>query len=48
MYLEESIKGSIFESLLQQYVPMLKGFWSRGLFEPAERRYYALRLSGPP
>ncbi|MBN1886749.1 MAG: asparagine synthase (glutamine-hydrolyzing) [Thermoflexales bacterium] len=60
MYLEESIKGSIFEtqdpqrhivtlghvlpnlSMLQQYVPMLKQFWSRGLFEPVERRYYAL------
>lgn len=60
MYLEESIKGSIFETqdptrhivtlgevlpnlaMLRQYVPMLKQFWSRGLFEPVERRYYAL------
>ena len=60
MYLEESIKGSIFESqdpqrhivtlgrvlpnlaMLQQYVPMLRQFWSQGLFEPVERRYYSL------
>ncbi len=60
MYLEESIKGSIFESqdpkrhivtlgnvlpnlsMLQQYVPMLKQFWSQGLFEPVEHRYYSL------
>jgi len=60
LYLEESLKGSIFESqdpsrhivtlarvlpnlaMLQQYVPLLKDFWSRGLFEPSERRYFAL------
>ena len=60
MYLEASIKGSIFESqdpqqhivtlgnvlpnlsVLQQYVPMLKQFWSRGLFDPVEQRYYSL------
>ncbi len=60
MYLEESLKGSIFQSqdpsrhivtldrvlpnlaLLQQYVPLLKDFWSQGLFEPVERRYYSL------
>lgn len=60
MYLEESLKGSIFESqdpsrhivtlgrvlpnlsMLQQYVPLLKQFWSRGLFDPVERRYYEL------
>jgi asparagine synthase (glutamine-hydrolysing) len=29
-------------SMLQQYVPLLKQFWSRGLFEPVERRYYSL------
>jgi asparagine synthase (glutamine-hydrolysing) len=29
-------------SMLQQYVPMLKQFWSNGLFDPVERRYYAL------
>ncbi len=29
-------------SMLQQYVPMLKQFWSDGLFDPVERRYYAL------
>jgi asparagine synthase (glutamine-hydrolysing) len=60
MYLEESIKGSIFESqdparhivtlpaaapnlaLLQKYVPLLQRFWSRGLFDEMERRYFAL------
>jgi asparagine synthase (glutamine-hydrolysing) len=60
MYLEESIKGSIFESqdpskhlvtlagalpnlsLLQQYVPLLQRFWSNGLFDPIERRYFSL------
>jgi asparagine synthase (glutamine-hydrolysing) len=60
MYLEESIKGSIYESqdpsrhlvtltgagpnlaLLQKYVPLLQRFWSRGLFEDMERRYFAL------
>jgi asparagine synthase (glutamine-hydrolysing) len=60
MYLEESLKGSIFQSqdpsrhivtldrvlpnlaMLQQYVPLLKDFWSHGLFEPVERRYYSL------
>lgn len=60
MYLEQSIKGSIFEtqdvhhhivtlgevlpnlSMLQQYTPLLKQFWSQGLFEPVERRYYSL------
>ena len=60
MYLEESIKGSIFESqdparhvvtlggllpqlsMLQTYVPLLKRFWSSGLFDSMERRYFAL------
>jgi asparagine synthase (glutamine-hydrolysing) len=60
MYLEESIKGSIFESqdparhvvtlggvlphlsMLQAYVPLLKRFWARGLFDSMEQRYYAL------
>jgi asparagine synthase (glutamine-hydrolysing) len=60
LYLEESLKGSIFGSqdpsrhivtlgrvlpnlaMLQQYVPLLKEFWSRGLFEPIERRYFSL------
>jgi asparagine synthase (glutamine-hydrolysing) len=60
LYLEESLKGSIFESqdpsrhivtlgrvlpnlaMLQEYVPLLKDFWSRGLFEPVERRYFTL------
>jgi asparagine synthase (glutamine-hydrolysing) len=60
MYLEESIKGSIFESqdaqrhvvmlggsqpnlaMLQRYVPLLQRFWSKGLFEPVERRYFEL------
>ncbi|MBM4442456.1 MAG: asparagine synthase (glutamine-hydrolyzing) [Candidatus Rokubacteria bacterium] len=60
MYLEESLKGSIFQSqdparhivtlgralpnlaMLQQYVPLLKDFWSQGLFGPVERRYFAL------
>ncbi len=60
LYLEECIKGAIFEtqdtsrhlvtlgevlpnvSILQQYVPMLKLFWSDGLFEPIERRYFKL------
>jgi asparagine synthase (glutamine-hydrolysing) len=59
LYLEESLKGSIFESqdpvrhvvtldhvlpnlsMLQRYVPLLKQFWSRGLFDPVERRYFA-------
>lgn len=60
LYLEESIKGSIFGSqdpvrhvvtlgrvlphlaLLQQYVPLLKRFWSDGLFGPVEQRYFSL------
>jgi len=29
-------------SMLQQYVPMLKQFWSRGLFDPVEERYFKL------
>ncbi len=59
LYLEESLKGSIFESqdparhvvtldhvlpnlaVLQRYVPLLKQFWSSGLFDPVERRYFA-------
>jgi asparagine synthase (glutamine-hydrolysing) len=59
LYLEECLKGAIFESqdpvkhvvtldhvlpnltILQRYVPMLTQFWSRGLFEPVERRYFA-------
>src|SRR5262249_33237285 len=27
---------------LELYVPMLKSFWQRGLFEPPARRYFAL------
>lgn len=27
---------------LEQYIPMLKSFWSRGLFEEPSRRYFAL------
>jgi asparagine synthase (glutamine-hydrolysing) len=60
LYLEESIKGSIFQSqdparhivtlgrvlpnltLLESYVPLLKDFWRRGLFDPIEDRYYSL------
>ena len=60
LYLEESLKGSIFQSqdparhivtldrvlpnlaVLQQYLPLLKDFWARGLFEPVEQRYYTL------
>jgi asparagine synthase (glutamine-hydrolysing) len=65
MYLEESIKGSIFESqdpsrhlvtlervlpnlsLLQQYVPLLQRFWSSGLFDEMERRYFWLVNRAP-
>ncbi|MFX4262063.1 asparagine synthase (glutamine-hydrolyzing) [Pelotomaculum propionicicum] len=34
--------------MLQQYVPMLRNFWSDGLFEPQDRRYFKLmdRSSG--
>ena len=28
--------------MLQQYVPMLQKFWSQGMFEPIERRYFSL------
>jgi asparagine synthase (glutamine-hydrolysing) len=28
--------------MLQQYVPLLKRFWSKGLFDSVEERYYAL------
>lgn len=60
MYLEECIKGSIFQTqdrkshvvtmdgilpnlaMLKNYTPMLKRFWSDGLFEPEERRYFDL------
>jgi asparagine synthase (glutamine-hydrolysing) len=60
LYLEESVKGSIFQTqdparhivtldrvlphvgVLQEYVPALKRFWSEGLFEPVEERYFAL------
>ena len=28
--------------LIQQYVPMLKAFWSKGLFEPMDQRYFRL------
>lgn len=65
LYLEECIRGSIFETqdskrhivtldhvpkrlaMLRQYVPMLKDFWSGGLFEPVERRYYSLISRAP-
>lgn len=65
MYLEESLKGSIFESqdpqrhlvmlarslphlaLLQDYVPLLQRFWSKGLFGSMEQRYYALTNRSP-
>jgi asparagine synthase (glutamine-hydrolysing) len=60
MYLEESLKGSIFGSqdpqrhivtlgrvlpnlgMLEEYVPLLKEFWSKGVFDAPERRYYSL------
>jgi asparagine synthase (glutamine-hydrolysing) len=60
LYLEESIKGSIFGTqdparhivtldrvlphlaVLRQYVPALERFWSQGLFEPVDRRYFSL------
>lgn len=29
-------------AMLQQYVPLLKRFWSNGVFESVEQRYYAL------
>ena len=29
-------------SLLKQYVPLIKRFWSKGLFEPMDRRYFQL------
>lgn len=29
-------------SMLQEYVPLLKEFWSGGLFDPVERRYFRL------
>jgi len=59
-YLEQAIKGAIFESTeegehfvslnsilpnlpyLKQYVPMLSRFWSNGLFEPMDQRYFRL------
>lgn len=28
--------------LLQEYLPMLRSFWSQGVFEPMDRRYYSL------
>lgn len=36
--------GTIIPSLplLRQYVPMLQQFWSKGLFEDQDRRYYSL------
>ena len=34
-------------SMLQQYVPMLKQFWSRGLFDPVEKRYFKLVSRNP-
>lgn len=59
-YLEQAIKGSIFEtneegnhlvtlesiipqlSLLKQYHPLLAQFWSKGLFEEMDARYFSL------
>lgn len=59
-YLEEVIKGSIFETLedkkhivtlnsiipnlnqIKSYVPMLKSFWSDGLFDDQNKRYFKL------
>ncbi|MEC1719142.1 asparagine synthase (glutamine-hydrolyzing) [Schinkia azotoformans] len=53
-YLEECLKGAIYESktdlaslvpnlsTIKQYVPMLKYFWSDGLFESEDKRYYKL------
>lgn len=36
--------GSILPNLpnLRQYIPMMKNFWSKGTFEPMDRRYYNL------
>ncbi len=59
-YLEQAIKGAIFESTeegehivslktilpnlpyIKQYVPMLQRFWSRGVFDPMDLRYFCL------
>jgi asparagine synthase (glutamine-hydrolysing) len=59
-YLEQAIKGAIFESneegehivslksilpnlpYLKKYVPMLKSFWEKDVFEPMDRRYFII------
>lgn len=59
-YLEQAIKGAIFESneeaehivslksilpnlpSLKQYIPLMKGFWKDGAFEPMNQRYFNL------
>ncbi|MCA1759338.1 MAG: asparagine synthase (glutamine-hydrolyzing), partial [Bacteroidales bacterium] len=59
-YLEQAIKGSIFETneeaehivtlksilpnlpSLKQYLPMIRAFWRKDVFEPMDRRYYNL------
>ena len=59
-YLEQAIKGAIFETLeegehivslntilpnlpyLKQYIPMMKRFYEKDLFEPMDRRYFRL------